>query len=195
MAQPLPEGLVAQALIRQDQISWRPVVGRMLRQQRVPRRWARGGRQARGDGFGGQRRVGRSGGRVRHQGLWRREPQGVERRRPSSHCSCSSNSNRASLALLRTLLPRRPRGREQKNRHGQNSATGKIFRITIHKSVSGLAATPRFCLLWQGGFHNAPQSLNSQWRTGCIPPGPTLRRVLRNIFGIHAKHSCTCHLT
>ena len=35
---------------------------------------------------------------------------------------------------LRTLFPRRPRGREQENRQGQNSATGAIFRITIHKS-------------------------------------------------------------
>ena len=39
------------------------------------------------------------------------------------------------VSPLRTLLPRRPRGREQEKRQGQNSATGAIFRVNIHKFV------------------------------------------------------------
>ena len=141
VAQPLPEGPIGQALIRQDQIGRRPIVGRVLGQQRVPRRWARGGCQGRGNRFGGQFRVGRiDGGRGRHQGLWRRVPQGVKRAEGSRRGNQRRNERVREAALSlpegpagqalrqqarlsrrrnerwRTLLPRRPRGRERENR-------------------------------------------------------------------------------
>ena len=146
-AQLSPEGLVAQALIRQDQISRRTVIGCASRQRRVPRRcWARGGSQGRGDGSGGHLPVERSGGRgklrlrsrlrSRLRGRWR--PSWwtalirVEKLlKPMFVCVISQFKFKPGVSPLRTLLPRR-RGREQENRHGQNSATGAIFRVNIH---------------------------------------------------------------
>ena len=59
--------------------------------------------------------------------------------------------------MRRDNATRRPRGREQENRQGQNSATGAIFRVNIHKLVLSYSVLLMTGMIKQSERRNKPR--------------------------------------